>query len=147
MPTISLGGLASGIDTGSLIDGLMGVARLPVDQLDTNKTKIDSAATTISSLSTKLSTLKNAALALSTSVGFSSFSSSSSDAAVVATTTGAANLGSYNVSVTALAKAQKTRTNTFESGVFPSLLWNLPNAYFGRSTYRLLPAEAQHCQR
>jgi flagellar hook-associated protein 2 len=112
---ISLGGLASGIDTGSLIDSLMSVANQPVNQLTTRKTQLDSASQTISSFSSKLSTLKNAALALSTTVGFASFSASSSDPAVVATASGAASVGSYSVTVEALARAQKTRSATFGS--------------------------------
>jgi flagellar hook-associated protein 2 len=116
---ISLGGIASGIDTSSLIDSLVSVARQPITQLTSRKTQLDSASQTVSSLSTKLSTLKNAALALSTSVGFSSFSSTSSDAAVVASATGAASVGSYAVSVTALARAQKSRSATFASSSTP----------------------------
>ena len=112
---ISLGGLASGIDTASLIASLMGVANQPVAQLTTRKTQFDSASATISSLSTKLATLKTAALALSTNVGFASFSAASSDAAVVATASGSASVGSYSVSVEALARAQKARSTTFAS--------------------------------
>lgn len=111
----SLGGLASGIDTTSLVDGLMNVARQPVTALTKKKAEIDSASSTISGLSTKLSALKTAALALSTSVGFSSFTASSSDAAVVATATGGASNASYAVNVTSLARAQKTRSQTFAS--------------------------------
>ncbi|MBS2020689.1 MAG: flagellar filament capping protein FliD [Deltaproteobacteria bacterium] len=111
----SLGGLASGIDTNSLVDGLMNVARQPVDALTKKKAEVDAASQTISSISTKLSALKNAALALSTMVGFSSFTASSSDAAIVASATGAATSASYSVNVTNLARAQKTRSQTFAS--------------------------------
>ena len=93
----SLGGLASGIDTGSLIDGLMSVARLPSDQLAKRKSQIDSASQTISAFSSKLSALKTAALALSTNVGFASAAATSSDGAIVATTTGSASVASYSV--------------------------------------------------
>jgi len=112
---ISLGGLASGIDTGSLIDSLMGVAQRPINQMAARKTQLDSASSTISSLSTKLATLKTAALALSTTVGFASFAATSSDTAVVATASGAANVGSYSVTVEALARAQKSRSAVFAS--------------------------------
>lgn len=112
---ISLGGLASGIDTNGLIDGLMGVARLPSDQLAQRKTQVESASQTISSFASKLSALKTAALALSTNVGFASSTSSSSDAAVVATATGAASVGSYSVTVEQLARGQKSRGATFAS--------------------------------
>ena len=93
----------------------MNVARQPVDALTKKKAEIDSASSTISGLSTKLSALKTAALALSTSVGFSSFTASSSDAAIVATATGGASNSSYAINVTSLARAQKTRGQTFAS--------------------------------
>jgi len=105
----SLGGLASGIDTNALVDGLMGVARVPSDQLAARKVKVDAASTTISTFSTKLAALKTAALALTTNVGFASAVATSSDASVVATTTGSASNASYSVAVQQLARAQKTR--------------------------------------
>ena len=114
--TLALGGLASGIDTNALVDGLMGVARLPSDQLAARKTQIDAASTTISTFSTKLAALKTAALALTTNVGFASAVATSSDAAVVATTTGSASNASYSVAVQQLARAQKTRSTTTASG-------------------------------
>jgi len=86
-----------------------------MNQVARRKAQIDSATQTVSSLATKMSTLKNASLALSTGVGFASFVASSSDSAVVASATGAAGLGSYAVSVQALARAQKTRSATFNS--------------------------------
>lgn len=111
----SLGGLASGIDTGSLVDGLMTVARQPSAQLATHKTQVDSASQTISTFAGKLAALKTAALALSTNVGFASSAASSSDAAVVATATGSATAGSYAVTVERLARAQKSRGTTTSS--------------------------------
>lgn len=113
--SISLGGLASGIDVNSLIDGLMSVARLPVDQLTKKKSQVDAATQTISSLSSKLSTLKAAALALTTSTGFASYTAASSDPAIVASATGSANVGSYAIAVSALAKAQKSRSDVVAS--------------------------------
>jgi flagellar hook-associated protein 2 len=117
--TISLGGLASGIDTTSLIDGLMSYARLPSNQLATKKAQVDAASQTVSGFSTKLAALKTAALALSTSSGFASFSATSSDTGVVAVATGAANVGTYDVVVNALAKNQKTRSDSVASATTP----------------------------
>jgi flagellar hook-associated protein 2 len=113
--TISLGGLASGIDTGSLTTSLMAVANQPLDQLNARKAQVDSASATVSGLANRLSSLKAAALALSTNVGFASFSASSSDPGVVATASGSGSIGSYAVSVEALASSQKARSTTFLS--------------------------------
>jgi flagellar hook-associated protein 2 len=114
--TFSLGGIGSGIDTNALVDGLMSVARLPLQQLDARKKDIDGASTTISGFSSRLSAVKTAALALTTSVGFSALAASSSDAAVVASVTGAANGASYSVAVSALARGQKSRSDLFAEG-------------------------------
>jgi flagellar hook-associated protein 2 len=110
--TLSLGGLASGIDTNALVDGLMAVAKQPSDQLAARKTQVDAASTTISTFSSKLAALKTAALALTTNVGFASSTATSSDASVVATTTGSVSTGSYSVTVGQLARGQKTRSTT-----------------------------------
>ena len=113
----SLGGLASGIDTNALVEGLMGVARQPSDQLAAKKTQVDGASATVSTFSSKLSALKTAALALTTNVGFASSVASSSDPSVVATATGSVSAGSFAVTVGKLARAQKTRsTATPETG-------------------------------
>lgn len=109
--SFSFGGLASGIDTQALVDGLVGVAKVPLQQLTTRKAQIDAASQTISGFSSKLSALKSAALALSTPVGFASFSATASDAAIVATASGSANVGSYAIEVSALARAQKSRSD------------------------------------
>ncbi len=115
MPTFSLGGVGSGIDTGSLITGLMNVANLPLTQLQSRKSNVDSASQTISTLATKLSALKTAALALTSSTGFASYSATSSDASVVASVSGSANAANYSVDVIKLAQAQKTRSDSFLS--------------------------------
>ena len=111
----SLGGLASGIDTNALVDGLMAVAKQPSDQLAARKTQVDAASTTVSTFSSKLAALKTAALALTTNVGFASTVATSSDPSIVATTTGSTATGSYAVTVEQLARAQKTRSTTSAS--------------------------------
>lgn len=112
----SFSGIASGIDTQSMIDGLMSVAKVPLQQLDARKKDIDAASTTISTFSSKLAALKTAALALSTSTGFSAFSASSTDAAVVANVSGSASAASYAVEVSQLARGQKSRSDVFADG-------------------------------
>jgi flagellar hook-associated protein 2 len=113
--TLSLGGLASGIDTNALVDGLMAVAKQPSDQLAARKTQVDAASTNISTFSSKLAALKTAALALTTNVGFASSTATSSDASVVATTTGSVATGSYSVTVGQLARGQKSRSTPQQS--------------------------------
>ncbi|AKU94728.1 Flagellar hook-associated protein FliD [Labilithrix luteola] len=110
---LSIGGVASGIDTQSIINTLMSVAQQPVTDLTNKKSLVDSASQTISTFSSKLSALKNAALALSTTVGFASYSATSSDASIVASVSGSSSVGTYAVEVSQLAKAQKSRSTAF----------------------------------
>jgi flagellar hook-associated protein 2 len=62
----------------------------------------------VNNVSSKLSNLKSAAQALSTALGFSSYKSTSSDAAVVATVSGVASPGTFDLTVQQLAKEQRT---------------------------------------
>lgn len=112
---LSIGGVASGIDTQSIIDTLMSVAQQPITDLTNKKSLVDSASQTISTFSSKLSALKTAALALSTTVGFASYAATSSDTSVVASVTGSTSVGTYSLEVSQLAKAQKSRSTAYTS--------------------------------
>jgi flagellar hook-associated protein 2 len=111
MSTFTFGGLASGLDTNAIIDAIVAAERVPVTQAKNRQTSINSALTTVNNVSSKLSNLKNAAQALSTSLGFSSYKSSSSDSAVVATVSGVASPGTFELTVQQLAKEQRTYSN------------------------------------
>lgn len=111
---IRLTGLG-GFDSSGVIDQLVALARQPINDLDSKKSKIDSAGVMLNSFSTKLGTLKNAAIALSTPAGFSSFSATSSDTGVVASATGNAVAASYSLNVTQVARAQKSRSDAVAS--------------------------------
>lgn len=115
MAPISFGGLASGLDTNAIIDGIMGAERIPLNQLRNRQAKLNSAKETISGIASKLSTLKAAALALSTPEGFSSLKASSSSSSVVATVTGPANPGAFKVTVSSIAREQRNHSATFAS--------------------------------
>lgn len=106
--TIHFGGLSSGIDTDALITALMAVEKQPLTSLQDRISKVDSAKVTVNAFTTKLNTLGTAAKALSTLSGFTSMSATSSDTAIVATANGAASPGSFDISVQALAKEQRT---------------------------------------
>jgi flagellar hook-associated protein 2 len=106
--SITFGGLASGLDTNAIIDGLVKAERVPLDRLSTRQSEVMAAKDGISSLSTKMASLKSAAQALSSLSGFSSYKASSTDASVVASVSGAASPASYTLQVTKLAKEQRT---------------------------------------
>lgn len=108
MSTLSFSGLSSGLDTNAIIDAVMASERVPITAIQNKQNTLNSALTTVNSLTSKLGTLKTSAQALSSALGFSSFKASSSDAAVVANVTGAPSAGTFNVSVTQLAREQRS---------------------------------------
>lgn len=112
MALLTFGGLASGLDTNAIISSLLQAERIPITQLETRQKELSAAKDAISSLSSKMASIKSAAQALSTSVGFASYKAGSSDASVVATVSGSAAPGAYALSVTKLAKEQRTYSDT-----------------------------------
>jgi flagellar hook-associated protein 2 len=107
---VQLTGLG-GFDSGTVISQLVELAKKPVTDLDSKKSLVDSAGLTLNSFSTKLAALKTASTALSTTAGFTSMGVTSSDNGIVASVSGSPPPGSYTVSVTQLARAQKSRSD------------------------------------
>ena len=108
-------GVGAGIDSAGIQASLVAVAKLPLTALQTMQASIQSASQTISTFSSQLSTLQAAARAMSDPVQYSSYTASSSDASVVASTSGSPLPGSHTVQVTALAQAQRTNSITESS--------------------------------
>jgi flagellar hook-associated protein 2 len=111
--TNSLSGVGSGIDTSSLVSGLVNADSGRLNALKTKQTSTNSAISTLSDISSALGTLKNAVDALSTSNGVGSFAGTSSSPAIAISTSGSAQPGAYSMSVTQLAKAQRTYSGTY----------------------------------
>jgi flagellar hook-associated protein 2 len=113
---IQFGGLASGLDVNAIIDGLMKVERVPLDRLLARKASVDKAKDAVSDLSKKLAALRAAADTLATPSSYASFAVTSADATTVAATvSGAAAPGVYGIRVNALAKEERTQSNTWTS--------------------------------
>ncbi len=106
--SITFSGLASGIDTESIITELMAIERYPIDRLENDKSYYQSRLEAFSQLDEKLKGFLDKAEAIDTQIELNSPAvSSSSEANFAATATGRAQLGSYQVSVVALARQQK----------------------------------------
>lgn len=111
---IRFGGLASGIDTDSIIKQLMTVERIPVDRLDQKKQLTTWKVDAYREVNRSLLTLRNAAVDLSLSKNFFARSASSSDNAKVTVTASPAS-GSTSLqidSVQELAKSASTFSST-----------------------------------
>ncbi|MEZ4336586.1 MAG: flagellar filament capping protein FliD [Sandaracinaceae bacterium] len=114
--SITFSGLATGLDTASIIDSLLAVERQPITRIQQQKSAYASQADKLKSLSTKLTALKDAAAKLSERDGVLATAPSSSDESVLtAKAVGTAALGSTSIVVTGLASAQKTYSDGFAS--------------------------------
>ncbi len=110
---ISFSGLASGLDTTSIIKQLVAVESQPITDMQNQQSDIDAKSAKITTLQSNLDDLRNAALALDTRAEALPTQATTSNSAVVsATATGGAALGSYNIQVTQLATAARVYSNS-----------------------------------
>lgn len=113
MPAISFGGLASGLDTDGIIQQLMALESRPITLLTQQRTNIQNRAGAYKDLNTRFSGLENAAFELTKISNIVGRKASSSDSeALLATASGNAVPGSYDVEVLRLATSTKVRTGT-----------------------------------
>jgi flagellar hook-associated protein 2 len=111
---ISFSGLASGLDTKSIIEALVSVAKQPETLLQAKRSDYSSQASLLSTLEGKLTTLQSAAKALDTSAEMRALSASSSDEAkLTASASGSAVVGDYEITVNSLCQAQRTYSDAF----------------------------------
>jgi flagellar hook-associated protein 2 len=116
MATIQFGGLASGLKTNELIEGLVKVERRSIDLLQAQGTRYQAQQGVLSILAGSLASIKSAAQGLSFSVDFNRHTISNSDETVVkATADSTALLGSYVVNVATLAKATVLQSTGYTS--------------------------------
>jgi flagellar hook-associated protein 2 len=112
----SISGLASGLDTTSIISQLMQVESQPQTDLK-NKVKAEqSIISAYQSVNTKMSALQSAADAMTQPSSWQAASATSSSSSLVATAAAGAPAGSYSFDVTSLAKAQVTTAVVPSSG-------------------------------
>jgi flagellar hook-associated protein 2 len=111
-PLFQVGGLASGLDTQSIIDGLTRIEQQPLDTLRTQQTDFKTQISVIGQLVGKIQALQSAAKTLSTTgvVGTKATTVNTDFTAVPSPQTQA---GSYQVSVQSLATAAQSRTAGF----------------------------------
>ena len=116
MATISSIGIGSGLDINSIITQLVAVERIPLQQLQTESTSLQTRLSTYGKLQSATSSLRDAAAALSKADTWGQTTGSSSDASAVSVaTTASTRAGNYSVQVTQLASAQSNATGTFAS--------------------------------
>ncbi|MFN8057685.1 MAG: flagellar filament capping protein FliD [Vicinamibacterales bacterium] len=109
---ITLSGF-NNIDFNSILTALMKQERLPVTLLESQQTAIKSKKSTFSALASRLATLESATDALDTGQSLQGRAASVSDASALSVSPGSSTpLGSYEVVVKNLARAQVTTTSS-----------------------------------
>ncbi len=127
-PGISIGGMASGLNSQAIIAALMDVERLPILRLQSHKQRLNQQNEIFSKLNGKLDSLETTLLKMDTVGEMASYSASSSDEAKVKVTAGGnATSGSWAVNVTQLAQTMTRNTN----GVADSNVTNMGTGSFG----------------
>ncbi|MDQ3003469.1 MAG: flagellar filament capping protein FliD [Fibrobacterota bacterium] len=113
---LSVGGLASGLDTTAIINGLIQIETQRVVRAEKKKSDIELKLSTFNELKTKLTDFYNQSKEMDKSTIFNVFKSSSSDS-TVATITGESNAtqGNYDVKVVGLANSLKVASKSYTS--------------------------------
>ncbi len=125
-----IGGLVSGLDTGSIIAKLMEIERQPLLRLQSRQQQLEARKTALSDLSAKLSALKSLVFNLTLSSTTQGRTATSTDAAVAtATASASAAIQSFTVHVDALA-TKTIRTSTGAIGTPLDTSATLANAGF-----------------
>jgi flagellar hook-associated protein 2 len=109
--TISMAGLASGMDVSGMIDALVNANGIQMKNMQSRVTETQAASSDISSIGSLLAKLQTSVSALSDTSNIQGFVASSSDTAVQTSVTGAASGGLYSVEVKALAQEYRAYSN------------------------------------
>jgi len=113
--SITFSGLATGLDTDSIITQLMELERAPITRLETKKTEATERLEAYAQFKTTLDDLKSAVSAMTLTSQVRSTSVSLSDSAPFTATSANASSGSYNIAVKQLAQVQKTISDGWAS--------------------------------
>ena len=117
MATISSLGIASGIDSNSIVSSLVALEKAPLTVLQTEATVDNAQITAFAQIQSEFSTLADAANVLGTTSTWQSLTSSSSNtSAATITTTTSATAGSYSLNIDKLAAAQTNASSSITSG-------------------------------
>jgi flagellar hook-associated protein 2 len=113
-PLISFGGIASGLDTQSIIAALSSINQKPIGLLEKKKAEFNSLKKRYDELESKLENLRDKARELAKSKNLLAFDAKSSNETVLtASANGDAGVGAFNVTVTSLARAQVNASNGY----------------------------------
>lgn len=112
---ITFSGLATGLDTDSIVTEIMALERAPIDRIESKKTGEAERLSAYKQFNEKLVSLKSAIddMSLTSQVRTTSVRLSSDDA--FSATSNSAQIGSYEISVAQLAQVQKNVSDSYSS--------------------------------
>jgi len=117
MPTITAGGIATGLDVNSIISQLMALERRPLDALEAKQKAVEAQISAFGTLKSALSTFSSAMAALTDVSKFQPYAASTSnDTRVTATLGEGASPGRFSLNVTRLASTHKLSSGTYAVG-------------------------------
>ncbi|MEM9070779.1 MAG: flagellar filament capping protein FliD [Myxococcota bacterium] len=122
-PLATFSGIASGIDSGALIEQLVQLEQIPIRRLQTRQQDIQSVSRRLGEIQSRLEAVKSAGEGLSSRDEIlGAIASSSAEERIGVSATGDAPIGTYRIDVTQLAAAERTYSNGFAdattSGLF-----------------------------
>jgi flagellar hook-associated protein 2 len=110
--SITIGGLASGLDTQSLINAILQAERQPAAKLENQQVTLRSKMSALDTMTSKLTAFSNALRGLSAEVSFRGRAATVSDDTYLHATAGAgAETGLFSIEVLGLAAATKVKSN------------------------------------
>ncbi len=113
--SINFSGLATGLDTATMVDQLVAIEKIPANRLAERKSDAGRRQAIVSDIITKLTALKTARTQLDSPSEIRSITASSNDPTVAVTGSGAAQPGQLTIRVGSLARAQTSVSTTFAS--------------------------------
>lgn len=114
--TFRAGGLASGLDTNSIVDALTNLQKRPISLLATQKKSFEIQLSALGNLRSKLTALGDKFSARA-ATGILTTAASTTSTAFSAVSTGSASEGAYSIQVEELAVAAKARSTQFASSL------------------------------
>jgi flagellar hook-associated protein 2 len=107
----SFSGIASGIDTATIVKELVKLERMPITRLESKKTALNTQSSKFTAIKEQLSKLRESAKSMQLRENvLSSAATSSDDKAVSVTASGGATIGSYTLDVISLASSQRNHS-------------------------------------
>jgi flagellar hook-associated protein 2 len=118
--TVNFAGISSGIDTKAIIQATVAAQRVPITRLESRKSGYQDQISSIGKMTSALNELKSMMEEMSDTSNVLAFNAVSGDEDVLtATINGAASSGSYDLTITELARAEKDRSAQFTSKFAP----------------------------